>query len=139
MRPGYSDGDREGSGTSATNVWAARQLASTASTWAWAVGRVILIALRLYPGVTPYLANDSIRYAFIVYCDAEASFGFVPSSGFPLVIALISRLGVPPETTASLINILLYSARAYYARLTSVVSYAGACACSCHSPAFVGD
>jgi hypothetical protein len=128
--------------TSATNVSAARQLASTASAWAWTVACVILIALRIYPGFTPYLANDSC-YSFIVHFDAERSFGVVPAPvvtfpmGFPLVIALISRLGVPPETAASLISILLYSARMYDAELTSVVFYA--CACSYHSPAFVGD
>ena len=81
--------------------------------------------------------------AFIVHFDAERSFGVVPAPivtfpmGFPLVIALISRLGVAPETAASLISILLYSARMYYAGLTSTASYARAC--SYRSPAFVGD
>jgi hypothetical protein len=138
--------------TSATNVSAARQLASTASAWAWTVARVTLIALRIYPGFTPYLANDSFQYlamaqtsrqghfgySFIVHFEAER---YAPVVTFPmrfrLVIALFSRLVVPPETAASLISILLYSARMFYAGLTSVVSYA--CACSYHSPAFVRD
>ena len=130
--------------TSATNVSAARQLASTGSAWAWTVACVILIALRIYPDSLRILPMTAfIGYSFIVHFDAERSFRVVPAPvvtfpmGFPLVIALISRLGVPPETAASLISILLYSARMYYEGPTSVVSYA--CACSYHSPAFVGD
>jgi hypothetical protein len=112
--------------TSATNVSDARQLAPTASVWAWTVACVILIALRIYPGFTPYLANDSFQYlsmsqnalqghygySSIVHFDAERSFGVVPAPvvtfpmGYPLLIALISRLGVPPETAALLISIL---------------------------------
>jgi hypothetical protein len=112
--------------TSATKVSDARQLAPTVSVWAWTVACVILIALRIYPGFNPYLANDSFQYlsvaqnalqghygySSIVHFDAERSFGVVPAPvvtfpmGYPLLIALISRLGMPPETAALLISIL---------------------------------
>jgi hypothetical protein len=83
--------------TSATNVSAARRLASTASAWAWTVACVIPIALRIYPGLTPYLANDSFQcvsiaqnamqghfgHSFIVHFDAERSASCLrPSSPF---------------------------------------------------------
>src|ERR1700733_11327391 len=51
-------------------------------------------------------------YSSIVHFDAERSFGVVPAPvvtfpmGYPLVVALISRLGVPVETSALLISIL---------------------------------
>ena len=100
--------------TFAINVSDTRQPASTASLWAWTVACAILIAFRIYPGFTPYFVNDSFQYlsmaqnalqghfgySSIVHFDAERSFGVVPAPvvtfpmGFPLVIALISRLGV---------------------------------------------
>ena len=126
MRPIELDGDGVRVRTSARNVSDARQLASTASVWAWTVACAILIALRIYSGFAPYLANDSFQYlsmaqnalqghfgySSIVHFDAERSFGVVPAPvvtfpmGYPLVIALISRLGVPLETAALLINVL---------------------------------
>jgi hypothetical protein len=126
MRPIDLDGDGVRVRTSAMNIVDARQLASTASVWAWTVACGILIALRIYPGFAPYLANDSFQYlsmaqnalqghfgySSIVHFDAERSFGVVPAPvvtfpmGYPLVIALISRLGVPLETAALLISIL---------------------------------
>ncbi|KRR16779.1 hypothetical protein CQ14_14415 [Bradyrhizobium lablabi] len=80
----------------------------------------------MYPGFTPYLANDSFQYlsvaqnalqghfgfSSIVHFDAERSLGVVPvpvvtfPMGYPLVIALIGRLGVPLETAAVLISML---------------------------------
>lgn len=112
--------------TFATDVSDARQPASTASVWAWTVSCAILIAFRIYPGFTPYFENDSFQYlsmaqnalqghfgySSIVHFDAERSFGAVPAPvvtfpmGYPLLIALISRLGMPPETAALLISIL---------------------------------
>jgi hypothetical protein len=62
------------------------------------------------------MAQNALRghfgYSSIVHFDAERSFGVVPAPvvtfpmGYPLVIALISRLGVPLETAALLINVL---------------------------------
>ncbi|MEH2609793.1 hypothetical protein [Bradyrhizobium sp. AZCC 1693] len=126
MRPAYLEGEGVRVRTFATNVSDAPQLAPTASVWAWIVACGILIAFRMYPGFTPYLANDSFQYlsmaqnalqghfgfSSIVHFDAERSFGVVPAPvvtfpmGYPLVIALISRLGVPLETAAVLISIL---------------------------------
>jgi 4-amino-4-deoxy-L-arabinose transferase-like glycosyltransferase len=51
-------------------------------------------------------------YSSIVHFDAERSFGVVPAPvvtfpmGYPLLIALISRLGLSPETAALLISVL---------------------------------
>lgn len=99
---------------------------------------MILIARRIDPGFTAYLPMTAfVRYSLIVYFDAAGSFGIMPVPGFPLMVALIRRLGAPPEATASVISILLRYARMYCAGLTNVVSYA--CACADHSPAFVGD
>jgi hypothetical protein len=149
MRPVYSEGDREGSylrnerfGRAAAHGLDGRMRDPDRAT---NLPRIHSVSCQCQFSIPQHGAErhaGHFGYSFIVHFDAERSFGVVPAPVvtfpmvFPLVIALI-RLGVPPETAASLISILLYSARMYHEGLTSVVSYA--CACSYHSPAFVGD
>ena len=86
----------------------------------------ILIAVRVIHASGPLLGNDSFQYlsmadnavhgriAFtsIVQYDAERSLGVIPApvvtfpAGYPLAVALVSRLGLNFETAALLISAL---------------------------------
>jgi hypothetical protein len=86
----------------------------------------ILILVRAQPGLMPFLTRDSFEYlsmarnalqghlgySSIIHFDAERSFGVVPApvvtypAGYPLLIALVSALGVPVDTAAVLVGLV---------------------------------
>ncbi len=92
--------------------------------WAWACICATLIAVRLYPGFVPNLANDAFQYfsvaqnalaghfgyTSLIHFDAERSFGVIPAPmltfppGYPFAIALVSLLGVPLQSAALLVS-----------------------------------
>ncbi|MEP7294845.1 MAG: phospholipid carrier-dependent glycosyltransferase [Burkholderiales bacterium] len=92
--------------------------------WIWVCVAAVLLAARLYPAFVPELGHDSfqylsaadnalaghIGYTSLIHYDVERSFGVLPApmltfpSGYPLVIAVVSLVGVSTKTAALIVS-----------------------------------